>query len=42
MRSKKKNWLETHTYHSKRFKMISIYGYKLALYYFIELKEIIL
>ncbi|KYO00420.1 ribonucleases P/MRP protein subunit POP1, putative [Plasmodium reichenowi] len=31
MRSKKKNWLETHTYHSKRFKMISIYGYKLAL-----------
>ncbi|SOV75075.1 ribonucleases P/MRP protein subunit POP1, putative [Plasmodium sp. gorilla clade G3] len=31
MRSKKKNWLETHTYHSKRFKMISIYGYKLPL-----------
>ncbi|KYO01256.1 putative ribonucleases P/MRP protein subunit POP1 [Plasmodium gaboni] len=31
MRSKKKNWLETHMYHSKRFKMINIYGYKLAL-----------
>ncbi|KEG03518.1 hypothetical protein YYE_01542 [Plasmodium vinckei vinckei] len=30
-RAKKKNWLETHLYHSKKFKMIDIYGYKLAL-----------
>ncbi|SCD22355.1 ribonucleases P/MRP protein subunit POP1, putative [Plasmodium ovale] len=31
MRAKKKNWLETHMYHCKRFRMIDIYGYKLAL-----------
>ncbi|SBT86919.1 ribonucleases P/MRP protein subunit POP1, putative [Plasmodium malariae] len=31
MRGKKKNWLETHMYHSKRFRMINMYGYKLAL-----------
>ncbi|CAD2098477.1 ribonucleases P/MRP protein subunit POP1, putative [Plasmodium vinckei brucechwatti] len=31
LRAKKKNWLETHLYHSKKFKMIDIYGYKLAL-----------
>ncbi|CRG98427.1 ribonucleases P/MRP protein subunit POP1, putative [Plasmodium relictum] len=31
MRSKKKNWLETHMYHSKRFHMMSIFGYKLAI-----------
>ncbi|SCO63669.1 ribonucleases P/MRP protein subunit POP1, putative [Plasmodium berghei] len=31
LRAKKKKWLETHLYHSKKFKMTDIYGYKLAL-----------
>ncbi|ANQ05872.1 POP1-like nucleolar ribonuclease [Plasmodium coatneyi] len=31
LRGGKKNWLETHPYHSRRFHMASIYGYKLPL-----------
>eukprot|EP00366_Plasmodium_knowlesi_P000076 XP_002257573.1 POP1-like nucleolar ribonuclease, putative [Plasmodium knowlesi strain H] len=31
LRGKKKKWLETHSYHSRRFHMANIYGYKLPL-----------